>query len=207
MQRMSENCFEASRALEVGGPGYPLAPSRVCAAPMRNPVLFAVFFLGVACQSNGDVSPAGAGGNGGAGAGGGAGGFGVVNPGGGAGGFGTGGRPGLAFDAAATVDGPSSTIDAGACPFSMAGTACAPAGASCASTSECVARRCDCVSGSWACSERQLPCGGMCPAPQQAQCGSACSGNATGCLCHCGGGPNYGGCSCTAGRWQCTCGS
>lgn len=98
-------------------------------------------------------------------------------------------------------------VDAGACPFSMAGTACAPAGAFCSWAGECVSRRCDCVAGTWACSERTMPCGGVCPAPQAARCGDPCTGNVSGCLCRCGGGgPNYGGCSCTAGRWACTCG-
>jgi hypothetical protein len=52
-----------------------------------------------------------------------------------------------------------------------------------------------------------MPCGGMCPVPQNARCGDSCTGNASNCLCHCGGGgPNYSGCSCTGGRWQCSCG-
>jgi hypothetical protein len=91
----------------------------------------------------------------------------------------------------------------------MAGTPCTQPGASCSWNSECLARRCDCLGNTWACTERQMSCGGTCPAPQAAQCGDPCTGNVSGCLCHCGGGngPNYAGCACTAGRWQCTCGS
>jgi hypothetical protein len=120
---------------------------------------------------------------------------------------GAGGAPSAPTPDATVADGPVSTGDAGACPFQMAGTSCAPAGAGCTWSSDCLARRCDCVDGSWVCSERQMPCGGVCPAPQAAQCGSACTGDVTGCLCHCGGGgPNYSGCACAAGRWQCSCG-
>jgi len=107
-----------------------------------------------------------------------------------------------------------SVADAGAgdpngCPFSMAGTPCSQPGAYCSVMNECVARRCDCYGNTWACTERKFPCGGSCPAPQFAQCGAPCTGTVSGCLCHCGGGngPNYGGCSCSGGTWQCTCGS
>lgn len=92
------------------------------------------------------------------------------------------------------------------CRFQLAGSPCAPAGASCASDSACASVRCDCRDGAWACSERQIPCGGTCPTPQQARCGEPCTGMASGCLCQCGGGPNYAGCSCSGGRWQCACG-
>jgi hypothetical protein len=47
-----------------------------------------------------------------------------------------------------------------------------------------------------------MPCGGTCPAPQEARCGDPCMGSATGCFCKTGG-PNYSGCSCSGGRWAC----
>src|SRR4051812_30799685 len=157
---------------------------------MLKPAILFWVLIGVGCHQSGEVSPGGSGGAGAPSVGGagtppmaGAGGS-VVSPGPGAGGF---GGPGFTGDASA-LDGPSMTVDAGTCPFSMAGTACAPAGANCVWSSECVSRRCDCVNGTWTCSERQGQCGGMCPAPQAAQCGDSCSGNASNCLCHCGGG-------------------
>lgn len=165
-------------------------------------------FLFLACHS-GEVAPAGSGGTGAPTFGGGAGGVVAGGSGGSTAGPGpTGGYPGAGgSNPVPMADASAMSVDAGACPFSMAGTACGPAGANCVFNSDCVARRCDCQNGTWACSERQIPCGGTCPAPQAAQCGDSCTGNVSGCLCHCGGGgPNYSGCSCTAGRWTCGCG-
>jgi hypothetical protein len=162
--------------------------------------------VGTAGSGGGAVGGSGGPGGGLAGAGGAAG-TGTGGAAGAAGASGAGGGGTVSPDAAAATDGPSSTVDAGSCPFNMAGTACAPTGINCVFSSDCVARRCDCVAGAWVCTERQLPCGGKCPAAQDAQCGGACTGNLSNCLCHCGGGgPNYSGCSCVSNRWQCTCG-
>jgi hypothetical protein len=62
---------------------------------------------------------------------------------------------------------------------------------------------CDCKSGKWACVETRVGnCGGTCPTPQNAECGQPCTGQASGCICACGG-PNFTGCSCTGGVWAC----
>jgi hypothetical protein len=179
---------------------------------MGKHAILLLVLVGLGCHGSGEVSPAGSGGSAPPAVGGAGGlytgpaGTGGAGPGSGGGFPGNGppggGGPGTVTDASAAV-----TVDAGVCPFTMAGTACGPAGATCSWSGECVARRCDCVNGTWACTERQMPCGGMCPVPQNARCGDSCTGNASNCLCHCGGGgPNYAGCACTGGRWQCSCG-
>jgi hypothetical protein len=196
-------------------PGIRRAGWCVCRPSMVKRALLFFLFLTPACH-NGPRSGSDAAGGDGLAAGGagafvgGTGGYpGPSGPGGnvaGPGGAG-GGGPFLADASAFSPDATAMSVDAGACPFAMAGMACAPAGIFCAWSSDCVSRRCDCVAGNWACSERQMPCGGTCPSPQAAQCGDSCTGEASGCLCHCGGGgPNYGGCSCSGGRWQCSCG-
>jgi hypothetical protein len=176
---------------------------------MSKEVVVIAVLLGMGCQHAGEGASDGAAGAG-FGFNPGTGGTGPVSGGATGGGAPAGGGAGAGMipppsDAAA--DSSSFSVDAGACPFSMTGTACAQPGASCSFNSDCVARRCDCVAGNWTCSERQMPCGGTCPTPQTAQCGAPCTGDISGCLCHCGGGgPNYAGCSCTAGRWACGCG-
>lgn len=89
------------------------------------------------------------------------------------------------------------------CNISMVGQPCT-AGASCdyVEPDGCSAVSCVCSSGKWACARSTASCG-TCPTPQDAHCGDPCSVTAQGCLCDCGNGPNFGGCSCTGGSWQC----
>ncbi|HVJ21940.1 MAG TPA: hypothetical protein VM686_41330 [Polyangiaceae bacterium] len=67
----------------------------------------------------------------------------------------------------------------------------------------CISGYCDCNAGRWACVQTQTDdCGGVCPPPAEAQCGSSCTGEIQNCQCACGG-PNFSGCSCTNGEWAC----
>lgn len=104
---------------------------------------------------------------------------------------------------AATTGGSGGTANTSSCRFALGGTACS--GGSCDWKTDCSTGRCECQNGRWACSETQQPCGGTCPAPQQARCGDACTGQVMNCLCQCGG-PNYATCACVNSRWQCACG-
>jgi hypothetical protein len=63
---------------------------------------------------------------------------------------------------------------------------------------------CQCLSGVWGCAKTVYSgCGASCPTPQKAQCGDSCQSPMDGCLCQCGGGPNFSSCSCSGGTWQC----
>jgi endoglucanase len=113
-------------------------------------------------------------------------------------GYSTGGASGAATAGAPNDGGPQSS-----CSSSLSGAACAT-DASCnwIDPGGCSGGNCRCISGTWACATSKFSCG-ACPTPQNAQCGGACAVTAQGCLCQCGGGPNFAGCSCTAGSWQC----
>jgi hypothetical protein len=68
---------------------------------------------------------------------------------------------------------------------------------------ECFTGYCDCNGGSWACVQTQTDnCRGVCPPPEEAPCGSSCSGEISNCQCACGG-PNFSGCTCSNGEWAC----
>jgi hypothetical protein len=74
--------------------------------------------------------------------------------------------------------------------------------ARCDFVEECQSGFCVCLDGNWACSSRNT-CSATCGVPQDSQCGGECSAPARGCLCAQGGGPDFVGCDCVDGTWDC----
>ncbi len=88
----------------------------------------------------------------------------------------------------------------GDCGMQLDGGACTQDD-SCHWLNDCSEGRCDCPFGSWSCSGFDS-CSSECPVAEDTPCGSACSTDATDCLCGCGG-PNFSGCACQGGVWEC----
>ena len=72
---------------------------------------------------------------------------------------------------------------------------------SCNWRTDCSEGRCDCPFGEWSCTGFDS-CSNECPVAEDTPCGSACSTDQSDCLCGCGG-PNFSGCDCQGGVWQC----
>lgn len=89
------------------------------------------------------------------------------------------------------------------CSPSLARQACS-GDRSCRFTEACMTGQCVCLAGSWVCSRRDT-CSATCGVPQESVCGASCDTPAQGCLCSPSGhGPNYVGCHCSSGTWDCS---
>lgn len=108
-------------------------------------------------------------------------------------------------------DGGTTSGDLFVCSLAADGYSCGD-GDVCSWSHGCDAGRCECENGALVCiatstcddggtaDDGGTP--GSCPAPQEARCGMACTGDLRDCLCR-SGGPNYTQCDCVGGFWSC----
>lgn len=97
----------------------------------------------------------------------------------------------------------------GECSHALRGDPCTE-GDSCtwSDPEECLQGQCICDGGNYLCgTHTTADCNtddAACPSAVDTSCGDPCEGEIKGCLCQCGGGPDYASCSCSGGSWQCS---
>lgn len=117
----------------------------------------------------------------------------------------TGGSSAVGTGGTATAEGGAASGD---CSPALSGDPCSE-GDSCtwSDPDECQQGQCICNEGKYLCgtySGTNCNTDTTCPSAIETSCGDTCEGEIKGCLCRCGGGPDYASCSCSGGLWQCS---